>query len=100
MTMNDLSQAFMCQNSVCPTSSLHYKTSPDRAARPKFAINRARILSSLLLLVFLLSAGIARAQELTATLNGTVTDASGAVIPNATLTIQLNGFNGPARQAQ
>ncbi|MGB6191008.1 MAG: carboxypeptidase regulatory-like domain-containing protein, partial [Terracidiphilus sp.] len=34
-----------------------------------------------------------RAQELTATLSGTVTDASGAVIPNAQVTITLNGVN-------
>ncbi len=36
---------------------------------------------------------VGRAQELTATLSGTVTDASGAVIPNAQVTISLNGVN-------
>jgi hypothetical protein len=37
------------------------------------------------------------AQELQATLNGTVTDSSGAVIPGATVTITQNGVNGAAR---
>jgi hypothetical protein len=40
------------------------------------------------------------AQELSATLVGTVTDTSGAVIPNATITITLNGVNGAARVLQ
>jgi hypothetical protein len=39
-------------------------------------------------------------QELAATLNGTVTDTSGAVIPGATVTIQQNGVNGGSRVAQ
>ena len=39
----------------------------------------------------------ARAQELSATLSGTVTDTSGAVIPHAAITITLNGVNGAAR---
>jgi hypothetical protein len=37
------------------------------------------------------------AQELNATLNGTVTDSSGAVIPDATVTIAQTGVNGVAR---
>ena len=39
-------------------------------------------------------------QELAATLNGTVTDASGAVIPGATVSIQQNGVNSPPRTTQ
>jgi hypothetical protein len=40
---------------------------------------------------------MARAQELSATLSGIVTDSSGAVIPHATVAIALAGFNGTAR---
>ena len=36
-------------------------------------------------------------QELSATLSGTVTDGTGAVIPHAAITITLNGVNGGAR---
>lgn len=39
----------------------------------------------------------AGAQELAATLSGTVTDTSGAVIPNATVTVTQNGVNGDQR---
>ena len=38
------------------------------------------------------------AQELTATLSGTVTDSSGAVIPNAVVKVSLNGVNGTERE--
>src|ERR1700691_4480061 len=48
-----------------------------------------------ILLVF--GALTARGQELSATLSGTVTDSSGAVIPHAAITITLNGVNGGAR---
>lgn len=53
----------------------------------------------LLAVLTMVSAGMlsARAQELSATLSGTVTDASGAVIPNATVTITLNAEGGAAR---
>lgn len=40
------------------------------------------------------------AQELQATLNGTVTDSSGAVIPGATVTIIQQGVNGSSRSIQ
>jgi hypothetical protein len=40
-----------------------------------------------------------RAQELTATLSGLVADSTGAVIPNASISIALNGVNGAPRVA-
>lgn len=40
------------------------------------------------------------AQELTATLSGTVTDTSGALIPNASVTVTQNGVNGSSRVVQ
>lgn len=53
-----------------------------------------------MLALLLLFSIAGRAQELSATLSGTVTDASGAVIPNATLTIMQNGVNAGVRQVQ
>ncbi|HVZ83960.1 MAG TPA: carboxypeptidase regulatory-like domain-containing protein [Terracidiphilus sp.] len=43
---------------------------------------------------------LVRAQELTATLSGVVTDTSGAVIPGATVTVTLNGVNATGRVVQ
>jgi hypothetical protein len=51
----------------------------------------------LLMVAFLAVAPMGRAQELSATLSGNVTDASGAVIPHAAITIVQNGVNGTAR---
>ena len=65
--------------------------------------NRAKFIRlKLFLLVFMtVLLGLApqsmRGQELSATLSGSVTDVSGAVIPHATITIALNGVNGTAR---
>ncbi len=41
-----------------------------------------------------------RAQELAGTISGTVTDTTGAVIPNATVTITQEGVNGASRTVQ
>ncbi|HEX8813708.1 MAG TPA: carboxypeptidase-like regulatory domain-containing protein, partial [Terracidiphilus sp.] len=50
----------------------------------------AGLLFGLLLAALLVVPQIVRAQELTATLAGTVTDTTGAVIPNATITVTEN----------
>ncbi len=55
---------------------------------------RPRVFFWLVTILLLLCPLISRAQELAATLSGTVTDRSGAVIPNATITITQNGVNG------
>ncbi len=54
----------------------------------------------LLALLLLASPFAVRAQELTATLAGTVTDSSGAVIPGATLSITRNGVNATGRTVE
>jgi hypothetical protein len=54
----------------------------------------------LLALLVLLFPLVGHTQELTATLSGTVTDTSGALVPNATITITLNGVNGTSRVVQ
>jgi hypothetical protein len=43
---------------------------------------------------------IVRGQELAATLNGTVTDSTGAVIPRATVSVAESGVNGSTRTVQ
>jgi len=68
---------------------------PDKAARSRS--KGISFLLGLLAIALLLTAQIGRAQELSATLSGNVTDASGAVIPNATINITQNGVNGVAR---
>src|ERR1700739_813331 len=63
-------------------------------------LNLRRALVGLLATLFLVCPLIMQAQQLSATLSGTVTDTTGAVIPNATVTITLNGVNGAARVVQ
>ena len=48
----------------------------------------------ILLVVLLMSATITSAQETTGTILGTVMDSSGAVIPNATVTLYQYGSRG------
>jgi hypothetical protein len=65
-----------------------------------FRTKRGPVLLSLLAVVFLLSSMFAGAQELSATLSGVVTDATGAVIPHASVTVAQNGVNAGARAVQ
>src|ERR1700675_2054926 len=53
----------------------------------------SRSLFWLVTILTLLCPLMVRAQELAATLSGTVTDSSGAVIPHVAITIALNGVN-------
>ena len=64
--------------------------------------NFARVRSWLLLMTsfMLFLSPVLRGQELEGTFTGTVTDSSGAVIPNATITISQNGVNGEPRVVQ
>jgi len=59
--------------------------------------NGPRFLFWLVTILLLLCPLTSHTQELAATLSGTVTDSSGAVIPNAVITITQNGVNGDAR---
>ncbi len=65
--------------------------------------HRIKLMMGAACCLFLLLWGMtpaARAQGLTATLNGAVTDTSGAVIPNANVVIALNGVGGASRTVQ
>jgi hypothetical protein len=62
-------------------------------------IGRSSLLG-LLAVVLVCCPFTARAQELTATLTGTVADSSGAVIPHATVTVALSGVAGADRTVQ
>ena len=64
---------------------------------------RLRLLSKLLsalMVILALSSITVRGQELAGTLTGNITDASGAIIPNATVTFSLNGIDGTTRTIQ
>ena len=65
-----------------------------------FRTKRGPVLLSLLAVVFLLSPVFTGAQELSATLSGVVTDATGAVIPHASVTVAQNGVNAGSRVVQ
>jgi hypothetical protein len=65
-----------------------------------FRTKRGSVLLSLFAVVSLLSPVFAGAQELSATLSGVVTDATGAVIPHASVTVARNGVNAGARAVQ
>ncbi len=60
-------------------------------------VKHPRSLVVILAAIVLLSPATSSAQELAATLSGTVTDSTGAMVPHATITITLNGVNGTSR---
>jgi hypothetical protein len=75
---------------------------PGVALIPDVSVKRVTLIcfrSCLLMLMTLLFVFCSqmRGQELAGTFTGTVTDASGAVIPQATITIKLNGVGGQSR---
>jgi hypothetical protein len=80
-------------------SSVRSNLGPGRSKSGE-RLNLRRALVGLLAAVFFVCPLIVRAQELSATLSGIVTDATGAVIPNATVTITLNGVGGASRVVQ
>ena len=63
-------------------------------------MKRQRLFLAVLPLLLLCFATRIQAQQLAATLNGTVADSSGAVVTGATVSIQKNGVNGGARTVQ
>ena len=70
---------------------------PDGSQKKGSFIKGSACLLFVLAILLAFSPLKARGQELSATLSGTVTDSSGAVIPHAAITITLNGVNGAAR---
>lgn len=71
--------------------SVERRNALESSARKASLVNGPPPLIWLLTLLLMLCPIGMRAQELTATLVGTVTDSTGAVIPHATVTISLNG---------
>ena len=63
-------------------------------------MKRLRLCAFTLTLLLLCIPSAMKAKELQGTINGTVTDSSGAVIPNAAVTISQNGVNGVSRTIQ
>lgn len=63
-------------------------------------MQKFRLFASVLTLLLLCIPSMMKAQELQGTINGTAMDASGAVIPNATVTISQNGVNTAPRTIQ
>jgi hypothetical protein len=70
---------------------------PDGSQKKGSFIKGSACLLFVLAILLAFSPLRARAQELEGTFTGTVTDASGAVIPHATITITLNGVSGASR---
>jgi hypothetical protein len=80
----------------CPTDSFA-ENGYSRKMRIPRSCFRLFLWMSMILLV--LSPAM-HGQELAGTFTGTITDSSGAVIPNASITITLNGVNGEPRVVQ
>jgi len=58
---------------------------------------KSRLLGAIVAFCLAFHTSFLAAQELAGTINGTVTDSSGAVIPNATVTVTEEGVNGASR---
>src|SRR5271165_4838789 len=80
-----------------PCNSRRVNLALDGSAKLESFIKRHPSLLLLLMILLLSLPLMGGAQELSATLSGTVTDTSGAVIPHALIAIALNGVNGAAR---
>ena len=80
-----------------PCNSRRVSVAADGASQLESLLKRRPSLFLLLTILLLSVVAMGRAQELSATLSGTITDASGAVIPHASVAIALNGVNGAAR---
>ena len=85
------------QHSGHPRNSKCVNLALDGSAKSESFLKWRQPLFLLLTILLLSIASIGRAQELSATLSGTVTDTSGALIPHASITITLNGVNGASR---
>jgi len=74
----------------------------ERSSHRNLILYTGRTCTLFILLVLALTMGsvFASAQELEATLTGTVTDTSGAVVPRANVSISQNGINGSLRTIQ
>ncbi|MGA2168112.1 MAG: TonB-dependent receptor [Terracidiphilus sp.] len=81
-------------------SSRRVNLSPDGTRKKASFLNGHPSLLLLVAILLVFCPLMARGQELSATLSGSVTDTSGAVIPHASITIVLNGVNGTARVVQ
>src|SRR5258708_10813294 len=92
MAMIDMERVF---NQRLSTRTLNQDL--NRSDEPEISINGRRIFYWLLIALLFSCPLKMRAQELAATLSGTISDTSGAVVPHAAVTITLNGVNGTGR---
>ena len=81
---------------LCPTNSFTRNSHNGRVKIHKSYFSLFLWVSMVLLVL----SPAMRGQELAGTLSGTITDSSGAIIQNATITITLNGVNGEPRVVQ
>jgi hypothetical protein len=88
---------YKLRSSYPSVSSRRVDLALDGAAKMKSLIKRCPSLFILVTILLLFLPSMARTQELSATLSGTVTDSTGALIPHASISIALNGVNGTAR---
>ncbi len=92
-------------SAACPiTSDISVFRKKEAAFIPDLLVKKIRLITwercLLLITILFLLCPITRGQELAGTFNGTITDTSGAVISQATITITLNGVSGSSRVVQ